>query len=149
MDKYKDTPKEGMKPYSRVAVVFARPEYRPGLRHEGDVGRLNLKGDGYKVIDEDGDEFWLDKETFENFYSEIKLVEDKIKFDGEGAEYKTRVYNEAVELTKKINKLQGFMNINSSPEFVKLDKDEIYRLRRQLITMKHYLAILVERINEF
>lgn len=52
---------------------------------------------------------------------------------------------EMVELTGKLNRLEKFITTNEN--FLKLSDDRRYLLKRQLVPMKEYQAILQERIE--
>lgn len=61
--------------------------------------------------------------------------------------HQQRVITEANELGIKIEALSSFIMVN--PIFSRLDKDEQYRLRKQLMHMGDYFDILADRINHF
>lgn len=105
-----------------------------------------LEEDGYKVVYEDGYESWSPKKVFEKAYKKIKGIKD-CKDINHGIAHQSRVLDEANDLNLNIYKLESFILINST--FRTLPLDEQDRMNQQLIAMKYYLTILVERINNF
>jgi hypothetical protein len=61
--------------------------------------------------------------------------------------HQQRVVDEQKELLEKLNKLRAF--IESSPIFKKLPYDEQGRLKIQRFLMQEYLAVLLDRIDNF
>ena len=114
---------------------------------QAEVDNNELRGDGYKVVYEDGYESWSPKDVFEKAYREYKPFYDKIRCDGENQEYMMRVIIEAEQLQSKIDKLEVF--IKDNPNFVLCSSEEQTRLIQQILAMKYYVTILSERINNF
>lgn len=78
-----------------------------------------------------------------------ELVSIRIIFIPEEVEqldYQQRVFDEASELAKKIDKLKPFIN---SEKFDSVDKQEQIRMIQQLGYMTSYLRILKERMDNF
>ena len=134
-----------MKKYLGIKLVEAEPEYKPGLRHEGDTG-IPLKGEGYKVVYEDGYESWSPKDVFEKAYREIY---DRIDSENKTLlPHQDRVISEAIELKEKVVKLMGFI-YNNNAIYNELPDIEKTDLKQQLLAMQYYLTILTSRINRF
>ena len=134
-----------MKKYLGIKLVEAEPEYKPGLRHESDTG-VPLKGEGYKVVYEDGYESWSPKDVFEKAYREIY---DRIDSENKTLlPHQDRVINEAIELKEKVVKLMGFI-YNNNAIYNELPDIEKTDLKQQLLVMQYYLTILTSRINRF
>ena len=114
---------------------------------QAEVYNNELKGEGYKVIYEDGYESWSPKDVFEKAYRKYEPFYDKIRCDGENQEYMMRVIIEAEQLQSKIDKLEVF--IKDNPNFVLCSSEEQTRLIQQILAMKYYVTILSERINNF
>lgn len=79
-------------------------------------------------------------------YKQIKHL-GNIKWKQFKEPHQTRVIDEALELTDKLDKLWEF--IKNSPIFKSLDLEEQTRLKQQESAMAYYLTILVERISNF
>lgn len=78
-----------------------------------------------------------------------ELVSIRIDFIPEEVEqpdYQQRVFDEASELAKKIDKLRPFIN---SEKFASVDKQEQIRMIQQLGYMTSYLKILKDRMDSF
>ena len=100
--------------------------------------------EGYKVIYSDDYISWSPKEVFEESYKEVRLPEN-IKKPTSPVE--DRLKMETLELENKIYKLRYFIDANST--FLILSDIEQKRLKQQLLAMKYYLTILVERLENF
>lgn len=133
-----------MKKYLGVKLIEAEKQYKPGLRYEGDSG--SLKGEGYKVVYEDGYESWSPKDVFEKVYRPIKEWRDKCRIGGEDQEYIMEVVYEAESLQSKVDKLSKFID---GERYKSIDEEEKDRISQQLLAMKYYLTILAERISKF
>jgi hypothetical protein len=130
-----------MEKYIGVKLVEAEPEIKVINIDESN----SISNDGYLVKYEDSYEFWSPKDVFEKAYRKIK---DGIPLDkGNWLPYQERVVQEAKELRENSDKL--FIFINSNDKYKLLDKGEQNRLTQQLMTMQHYLTILIERIENF
>lgn len=114
-------------------------------RAEGDARECKCQKDGYKVVYEDGYTSWSPKDVFEKAYREIKTLDVNLK---ELLPHQERVQQEAKELNDKIQKLDSFI-VERIELFCSLPKDEQTRLEQQLLAMKYYLSILVERMENF
>jgi hypothetical protein len=101
--------------------------------------------EGYKVVYEDGYISWSPKDVFEKAYK--KYIEKIPVITKELLPHQERVREEAVILKEKIEKLNYFIGGNSL--FMNLPKEEQDRLQKQLEAMCYYLAVLIERINNF
>lgn len=100
--------------------------------------------EGYLVQYEDGYISWSPKEVFEESY----ITENGYQITSESSKlHEQRVIVEAEELFEKIIKLGDFIEKNSL--FETLPVDEQKRMKLQLVTMKCYYSVLVERINNF
>lgn len=136
-----------MEEYIGVKLVEAQSALREiGASNSGNGSETErVLAYGYKVKYEDGYESWSPKDAFEKAYRKINLSIPIISKDLQ--DYQFRVIVEANELLEKIVKLDTFINSNSG--FRKLSIDEQNILKQQLLTMKYYLTILIERINNF
>ena len=112
---------------------------------QAEVDNNELKGNGYKVIYEDGYESWSPKDVFEKAYRKVKneiwVVEENL------TDFQLRVVKECEDLSDKWQKLEKFIEENSV--FKTLVVEEQNRLTQQLLAMKYYFSILVERIDNF
>ena len=124
-----------MKEYIGVKLIRAEPELNSG---EPKVR------EGYKVVYSDGYTSWFPKNVFEESYKEVKFPTNIKKADSlvEG-----RLVVETLELENKVYKLQFF--IDTDDVYQKLPEEEQSRLNQQLLAMKYYLTILVERLENF
>lgn len=124
-----------MKEYIGVKLIQAEPELNsvePKVR------------EGYKVVYSDGYTSWSPKDIFEESYKEVKFPTNIKKADSLVEE---RLVVETLELENKVYKLQFFIDTNDV--YQKLPKEEQSRLNQQLLAMKYYLTILVERLENF
>ena len=103
--------------------------------------------EGYKVVYEDGYESWSPKEVFEKAYRKTRIVSDlSIDINSLG-EHQVMVVEEAKLLERNIRKLTDF--IEGNVNFASLGIEGQTRLKSQLLAMRYYLTILVERIENF
>jgi len=100
--------------------------------------------DGYTVVYEDGYVSWSPKDVFEKAYVEFEEFKEPTK---ELLPHQVRVVSEAYELSDKVTKLDLFIEKNEI--FDTLPLEERRRLQQQSLSMKYYLTILVQRINNF
>jgi len=139
-----------MEQYLGVKLIEAefmkQGDFREGQGSVKFIKREDYETLGYKVKYEDGYESWSPKEVFEKAYRRIEL---QVHSDlGEKLQpHQERVIKESMELSVKVEDLGIF--INDNPFFGKLDEKEQERLTQQLLAMKYYLTILVERIENF
>lgn len=139
-----------MKKYLGVKLISAEPcsqDQFAGAENFGDLSKLSggVDREGYKVVYEDGYTSWSPKDVFEKAYREIKTLDTNTK---ELLPHQERVQQEAKDLNDKIQKLNSFM-VERIELFCSLPKEEQIRLEQQLLSMKYYLSILVERIENF
>ena len=85
------------------------------------------------------------KHVFDKAYRENVPLE-KLENPEEMTTYQIGVVEKAYELDDDIDKLENRL---ITPEFAELEKDEQGRLKSQLLAMKAYLTILIDRINNF
>lgn len=104
----------------------------------------NPEREGYFVSYSDDYCSWSPKEVFEESYVPLKVLGVS---KTSGLPHEQRVIEEANELLEKITKLSLF--IDSNPIFQNIDEKEQCRLKLQLVTMKGYYSVLVERIENF
>ena len=131
-----------MEKYLGVKLIDAEPErkYLPAPNDD----TLEVANEGYKVVYEDGYTSWSPEEVFEKAYRKIKDVLD-IDLSGKNLkDYQLRVVEEVSELNDKVLKLEAFI---TGPAM--LETEEANRMKQQLLAMKYYLTILVERIENF
>ena len=114
----------------RVYLVEYEPDVNSKSNHPNHEGYISMSP----------------KAVFEKAYTPIKVLEDIQDFEPLQLYQKAVIY-EAVELDKKIKKLDSF--IESNPIFKTLDEAEQNRLIQQVRGMEYYFSILVERINNF
>lgn len=137
-----------MEKYLGVKLISAEPEVKIGIA--GDENTLRELGvetvlDGYKVVYGDDYVSWSPKDVFEKAYRKVDL--ELPSFTLPIAEHQERVVKEMLELKDKTDKLESF--IINNPIFPKIQKEEQDRLQQQLLAMKYYLIILIERIKAF
>lgn len=102
------------------------------------------KKEGYLVQYEDGYISWSPKEVFEESY----ITENGYQITSQSSKpHEQRVIVEAKELFEKVIKLNHFIQENSL--FQKLNAEEQKRMKLQLVTMKCYYSVLVERVKNF
>lgn len=100
--------------------------------------------EGYLVQYEDGYVSWSPKEVFEESY----INENPYKiFAVSSKPHEQRVIVESQDLFENVTKLHDF--ITDNPVFKTLPIDEQKRMKLQLVTMKCYYSVLVERILAF
>ena len=80
----------------------------------------------------------------DSYYEVIPL--EKLENPGDMNAYQITVVDQAYELDDDIDMLENHL---VTPEFAELEKDEQGRLKSQLLAMKAYLTILIDRINNF
>lgn len=68
------------------------------------------------------------------------------KISDVSSDYQQRVFDEASDLAKKIDKLRPFIN---SEKFASVDRQEQIRMIQQLGYMTSYLKILKDRMDSF
>lgn len=135
-----------------IEAVEAEPcsqDQFAGAKNFGDLSKLSggIDREGYKVVYEDGYTSWSPKDIFEKAYKrEIDILELIPEVKESSPEHQKRVFGEAVELRSKLISLTKFLQ---SEAFQTISDEEQNRLYQQCLTMKHYLTILVERINNF
>jgi len=139
-----------MKEYIGVKKIKAEPcsqDQYGGAKNFGDFAKLHGGKDqeGYKVIYEDGYVSWSPKDVFEKAYKELKELQPTTQTH---VEWKDRVIVETITLGINISKLEDFLN-KDFPQLEGVSKEEIERLNQQLLAMKYYQTILVERIENF
>jgi len=133
-----------MEKYIGVKLISAEPKIKTGNTED----RLKFSSEfqeGYKVVYEDGYTSWSPKDVFEKAY---RILENGIPLDkGNWQPHQERVVSEARELRERTDKLEEFIKNNGI--FISLVESEQMRLKQQLLAMKYYLTILIERINNF
>lgn len=136
-----------MEKYLGVKLIEAEPMTLVKYNSKEGVRQIEPKtpgNDGYLVKYEDGYESWSPKDVFEKAYRKIKQLDIRKK---ELLPHQTRVQDEAYELNDKVYKLNEFILNNKI--FNTLPEEEQIRLQQQLMAMRYYLTILVERIENF
>lgn len=134
-----------MESYIGVKLISAEPCY--GLNNkcvDPQNEHCGEEKEGYKVVYEDGYTSWSPKDVFEKAYrkSNTPLFECSSE-----KPHQKRVIVEATELAQNVEKLGLFIEDNII--FKSLSVEEKQRLSNQLLAMKYYLSILVERIENF
>lgn len=131
-----------MEKYIGVKLIVATPMDAKEFSDES--GKVVAGEEGYKVVYEDGYISWSPKDVFEKAYRKENIIVNDASSD---KPHEQRVIEESKELSVKVEKLGLF--INESPIFASLHDSEKQRLSSQLLAMKYYYSILVERIENF
>ncbi len=127
----------GVKEVSAVPMSY-NEAVEKGYRVSGDT----VATEGYEVEYEGGYKSWSPKDVFEKAYTETGL---KFVIPNVTEDYKVRVIDEVTELSLKISKLDSFLKGDVSS----VKEDEQLRLKKQLLAMQSYQAVLLERISNF
>jgi len=109
----------------------------------------NPPRDGYEVEYEGGYKSWTPEKVFVDSYKLIKVLPNKLDvYNKSPIEYNMMI--EARQLEVKISELEKDIKENKIPKTNKITyHNEKTLLKQQLMGMKYYLTILVERIENF
>ena len=112
-------------------VEYAQSETSPNQNHPAHAGYIS----------------WSPKDVFEQSYISTDVELNNTKNFKQLEPHQQRVMNELKDLTKKSFDLSNFIET----DFFKsnISADEQIRLKQQLIVMKTYESILIQRINNF
>lgn len=112
-------------------VEYVQSETSPNINHPAHKGYVS----------------WSPKDVFEESYISTEIELNNAKSFDQYEPHQQRVLNELKDLTKKSFDLSNFIET----DFFKsnISADEQTRLKQQLIVMKTYESILIQRVNNF